>query len=195
MSQLRNTIFALLTLSTFLVMPAFAETGCKNGKFVGSYVTVIASPDVWGDGSNVNHTFLKQLTLTSDGNVSEQFTGAPDIMLSSGTVTTSIGNWQCRQDGTLVVTTINSVYVPTHDAALHGVLNVPVDLFLFLNSRNTYLFSVTDENTLTRIQARSRGYAAADDPTNPQGGILNPLNTDVVVYKRLVASDTDLLAP
>ena len=195
MSKLRNTLFALLALSTFLVMPAFAETGCKNGKVVGSYVSIIHSPDVWGDGSNVNHTFLNQLTLTSDGNVSEQFTGAPDIMLSSGTVTTSIGNWQCRQDGKLVVTTINSVYLRTNDAVLHGILNVPVDLFLFLNARNTYLFSVTDDNTLTRIQARSRGYAAADDPTDPQGGILNPLNTDVVVYKRLVGSDADLVAP
>ncbi len=195
MSKLKSTILALLGLLTFMVMPVFAETGCKNGKFVGSYVTVVSFPDVWGDGSNVSHKFIDQLTLTGDGNVSEEYTGAPDIMLSGGTITTSIGSWQCREDGMLVVTMINSVYLPTGTAPLHGFPNVKVDLLLFLNSRSTYLFSVTDENTLTRIQGRSRNYAPAEDPTDPQGGTLRPLSTDLVVYKRLLASDADLLAP
>lgn len=176
-------------------MPAFAQTGCKNIKFVGSYVSVVPSPDVWGDGSNVNHTFLNQLTLTTDGIASEQFSGSPDVILSGGTVTNGIGSWQCRQDGKLVVTIIDSIYFPTHDAALHGFAGVPTDLLLFANSRITYLFSVTDDNTLTRIQARRRLYAPADDPTNPQGGTLRPLDTTVAEYKRLAATDADLLAP
>ena|ERR1043166_5390112 len=115
-------------------------------------------------------------------------------MLSSGTGTPSVGSWQCRADGKLVVTIITAVYAPTHDA-LHGILNVPTDLFLLFHSRSTYLFSVPDDNTLTRIQARSRRYAPAEDPTDPNGGTLRPLNTTVVDYKRLVASDADLLAP
>jgi hypothetical protein len=116
-------------------------------------------------------------------------------MLSSGTGTPSVGSWQCRPDGQLVVTIITGVYAPTNDAAMHGILNVPTDLLLVFHSRSTYLFSVTDENTLTRIQARNRRYAPAEDPANPNGGTLRPLNTISISYKRLVASDADLLAP
>jgi len=95
----------------------------------------------------------------------------------------------------LVVNLITTVYLPTKDAALHGFPNVPTDLLLFLNLRTTYLFSVTDDNTVTRIQARNRRYAAVDDPTNPQGGTLGALDSSSVIYQRLVASDADLLAP
>jgi hypothetical protein len=116
-------------------------------------------------------------------------------MLSSGTGTTSVGSWQCRGDGQLVVTIITAVYAPTNDAAMHGILNVPTDLLLLFHSRSTYLFSVIDENTLTRIQARGRRYAPAQDPTDPNGGTLRPLNTATITYKRLVASDADLVAP
>ena len=116
-------------------------------------------------------------------------------MLSSGSSTPSVGSWQCRPDGKLVVTTITTLYAPTNDAAMHGILNVPTDLFLFFTARSTYLFSITDDVTLTRIQARVRRYAPAEDPTDPQRGTLRPLDTSVVEYKRLVASDADLLAP
>ncbi len=36
MSKLKKSLFALVALSVFMVMPAFAEVGCKNGQFVGS---------------------------------------------------------------------------------------------------------------------------------------------------------------
>ena len=71
----------------------------------------------------------------------------------------------------------------------------PVDLFLFEHVRSTSLFSVMDANTLTRTQFRRRVYDPTEDPTDPTGGVLGHLNTNVVVYKRLVASDADLLAP
>src|SRR5215467_6852341 len=149
MSKMKNTILALAVLLVCMVTPASAQVGCKNVKFVGSYVRSIPNPDVWGDGSGVAHTFVSQLNLNSDGTASEQQTGFPDIMLSSGTGTTSVGSWQCRGDGQLVVTIITAVYAPTNDAAMHGILNVPTDLLLFFHSRSTYLFSVIDENTLT----------------------------------------------
>jgi hypothetical protein len=98
----------------------------------------------------------------------------------------------------LVVTVIFAVYAPTTDAINHPATvpaPPPVDLLLLQHTRATYLFSVTNANTLTRIQARNRVYAAALDPSDPTGGILRPLRTAVVVYKRLVASDADLLAP
>ena len=195
MSKLKNTLFVFVALSAFMVTPALAQSGCKNGKFVGSYVRSMSVPDVWGDGSGIQHTYVYQLDLTSDGAVHEEVTGSPDIMLSSGSATPRVGSWQCRPDGQLVVTVISAIYATTNDAAMHGILNVPTDLLLFSHDRTTYLFSVTDENTLTRIQARIRRYAPAQDPTDPQGGTLRPLDTSVVEYKRLVASDADLLAP
>jgi hypothetical protein len=195
MSKTRTTLLALVVSSVCMATPAFADTGCKDRKFVGSYVRSVANPDVWGDGSGVSHTNVVQLTLNSDGTAYEQQTGFPDIVLSSGTGTPSVGSWQCRADGKLVVTVILSVYVPTSDAASHGFLNVPADLLLLFHSRSTYLFSVTDDNTITRIEARSRRYAPAEDPTDPNGGTLRPLNTSTVAYKRLAASDADLLVP
>jgi len=67
MSKLKNTLFVFVALSAFMVTPALAQSGCKNGKFVGSYVRSMSVPDVWGDGSGIQHTYVYQLDLTSDG--------------------------------------------------------------------------------------------------------------------------------
>lgn len=202
MFKLRNVMVALVAFTVFMVIPAFAQKsekskkeGCRNGDVVGSYTHATVFPDIWGDGSGVSHTYILQLNLHSDGTVYQEASGLPDVMLSQGSGTPLVGSWICRNDGKLVVTAINSAYVPTPDAPAHGFINVPVDLLLQFHFRTTYLFSVTDENTLTRIQARSRRYTPAQDPTDPNGGTLSPLNTNVVVWKRLVASDADLLAP
>jgi hypothetical protein len=200
MSNLRNVVVGFLALSLFTVIPAFPQgnAGCKNGKFIGSYTHVDTFPDIWGDGSNVEHQIIQQLNLHSDGTVTQENAGGPDIMLSAGLSTTLVGSWTCRRDGMLVVTVIFAIYAPTTDAINHPSTvpsPPPVDLFLLQHTRATYLFSVTGANTLTRIQARNRVYAAALDPTDPTGGVLRPLNTNVVVYTRLVASDADLLAP
>lgn len=202
MSKLRNVVVALSVLSVFLVIPAFPQghgnAGCKTGKFIGSYIHVDAFSDIWGDGSFVEHQLIQQLNLHSDGTVTNEFAGAPDTMLSFGLSTPSVGSWTCREDGRLVVTVIFAVYGPTTDAINHPSTvpaPPPVDLFLVQHTRATYLFSVTDANTLTRIRARNRRYNATQDPSDPAGGVLRPLNTDVVVFARLVASDADLLAP
>ncbi len=202
MKKLEKVVFAFVVLSLLIAVstPASAQglAGCKTGKFVGSYTSPSSTPDVWGDGSNISHTFVFQLNLHSDGTATQDFTGFPDIMLSSGSGTPFVGSWTCRPDGKLVVTMITTLYVPTTDAKNHPATvptPPPVDLFLAQSSRLTYLFAVTDDNTLTRIQARRRRYTAAQDPTDPTGGILGALNTTEVVYRRLVASDADLLAP
>ena len=199
MSKLRNVVVAFLALWVFTVLPAFPQgnAGCKNGKFIGSYTHLDTFPDIWGDGSNVEHQTIRQLTLHSDGTVTEESTAAPDIMLSGGTTSPRVGSWTCRKDGQLVVTLIFATYLPTADALNHPSIDPtpPVDILLLQHNRTTYLFSVTDANTLTRTQARTRRYAVTEDPSDPTGGVLRPLNTDVVVYKRLVASDADLLAP
>jgi hypothetical protein len=198
MSKLRNVVVASLALWVFTVLPAFPQgiATCKTGQFVGSYTHLDTFPDLWGDGTFVLNQTIRQLTLQSDGTVTEQSTAALDIMLSGGTISSRVGSWTCRNDGQLVVTVIWAVYLPTGDAASHSVVPTPpVDILLAQHTRATYLFSVTDANTLTRTQARNRVYDATQDPTDPAGGVLRPLNTNVVVYKRLVASDADLLAP
>jgi hypothetical protein len=199
MSKLRNIVLACLVLSVFMVMPAFPQgnAGCKNGKFIGSYTHLDTFPDLWGDGTFVLNQTIRQLTLHSDGTATEETTAAPDIMLSGGTTSSRVGSWTCRNDGQLVVTLIFAAYLPTADALNHPsiVPTPPVDILLFQHSRTTYLFSVTDANTLTRTQSRTRRYTATEDPTDPTGGVLQPLVTGPVVYTRLVASDADLLAP
>ena len=200
MSKLKSVLVAVVLLSVFMVIPAFPQgsAGCKTGKFIGSYTHVDDFPDIWGDGSNVEHQLIQQLNLHSDGTVTQENAGGPDIMLSFGLSTPSIGSWTCRNDGMLVVTQIFAIYFPTTDAINHPstVPNPPpVDLSLFQHTRVTSLYSVADANTLTRVQVRNRRYTAAQDPTDPNGGVLRPLNTSVVVWKRVVASDADLLAP
>jgi hypothetical protein len=136
--------------------------------------------------------------LHADGIATQEFTGSPDVMLSGGEGTPFVGSWTCRKDGKLVVTMLTALYGTTTDAINHPTTvpdPPPVDLFLAANSRVTYLFTVTDDNTLTRIQSRRRGYPPAADPTDPTGGTLGPLNTTEVVYNRVVASDADLLLP
>lgn len=200
MSKSRMAVFALIVLSllTIVTVPAKADAGCKNGKFVGSYTLSSTFPDLWGDGTNVVHNFVLQLNLHSDGTATEEFSGFPDVMLSFGTGTEFVGSWACRKDGKLIVTMISTVYVPTTDAINHPSTvpsPPPVDLFLQSSSRDTFLFAVTDDNTLTRVQFRRRAYLPTEDPADPAAGTLGPLNTTQVVYKRLVASDADLLAP
>jgi hypothetical protein len=119
-------------------------------------------------------------------------------MLTGGGVTPFVGSWRCRRDGKLVVTLLDAVYGTTTDAVNHPTTvpnPPPVDLFLISNQRFTYLFNVNDDNSITRIQFRKRVYLPSEDPSNPAGGTLSPLNSNEVVYKRVVASDADLLAP
>ena len=200
MLKLKNVMLALFALSAFMVMPAFAQNaGCKNSKFIGSYtLTDTSLSDLWGDGTNVSHTVIFQLNLHSDGTADQYWTGFPDIMLSGGSGSAWIGSWKCRDDGVLVVTTIHANYVPTTDAKNHPTTvpkPPPVDLILDSHVRSTWLFSVTDADTLTRTQSRNRVYGVTEDPSDPNGGTLRNLNNNQFIYKRLVASDADLFLP
>ena len=191
MSKLKSVMLSLVAL-VFMVIPAFADAGCKNGKFVGSYTRPQTLNDIWGDSTGVNHTVLFQLNLQSDGTAFQYWTAFPELMLNGGTGTPYVGSWKCRDDGKLVVTLINAGYTSTTDT--HGNPSL-VDLLLLFHQRVTYLFTVTDGDTLTRTQARARRYSVTEDPSDSTAGTLRPLDTTVVVYKRLVASDADLLAP
>ena len=195
----RNIFFVFVVLSLFMVTPAFPQgpAGCRSGSFVGSYTSLATITDLC-DGSNVLQQTVVQLTLHSDGTARQEATGFPVLMLSFGMASSQVGSWTCRSDGKLVVTLLFAFLVPTTDAINHPstVPNPPpVDLLIFRHTRITFLISVTDANTLTITQTRRRHYLPTQDPTDPNGGFLGPLETDQVVYKRVVASDADLLAP
>jgi len=200
MSKLKSVLVAVAFLS-FMVTPAFSDVigGCKTGLFVGTYTILGTIPDIWGDGTNVLNQTISQLTLHGDRTVSLEDTSARVLMLSLGTFSQLTGSWTCRGDGKLIVTLIWANYFPTTDAINHPstVPNPPpVDLVVGNHVRQTLLFSVTTLNTLTLNQFRSRVYDQTQDPTDPTGGTLRVLHTNVgAVYKRLVASDADLLAP
>jgi len=92
----------------------------------------------------------------------------------------------------LLVTLLSASYAPfAVDANLGNV----ADIALSSHTRSTYIFDITDNNTLTRLKLRSRTYTTDQDPTDPNGGTLGSLNTTQVLYKRLVASAADLTAP
>ena len=183
--MLRKILLALIIL--FVASPAFAGGKCVKENFVGSYTSVQLNRDVFGDGS-VLHTYVLQLTLQSDGTAHLFFTGFPDYAMTAGTGTPNIGSWKCRADDKLIVNVIHPFYLPT-------VVDGVNDLSLSRHFRDTFLFTITDDDTLTQTEFRRRRYTATQDPTDPNGGTLSPLNTAVVVFKRLIASDADLLVP
>ena len=183
----RQIVPAFVVLFVFVATPAYAGDKCKSGSFVGSYTSAQLNRDVFGDGS-VLHSYVSQLTLHSDGTAKLFFTGFPDYTMTLGTGTANVGSWACRADDKLVVNLIHPLYLPT---TVDGVN----DVALARNFRDTYLFTITDDDTLTRTQFRRRRYTPTEDPTDPAAGTLLPLNTTAVVFKRLIASDADLLAP
>ena len=183
-------LLIVMTLSFFVAAPAMAggTTGCRNGHFLGSYISSPNPPtDLFGDGS-VIHTFVYELTLNSDGTATQYWTGLPDYISTLGTASPWIGSWKCRSDGKLVVSMLLAGFVPVGP----GVNNPTNDISLAYHSRWTYLFSVDDDETLTRTQLRTRTYGPADDPSVLTGGVLSGLNTSTAQYKRVVASDADL---
>jgi len=190
----KKMALALAALTIFMVVPTLAgpATGCNKIKFVGSYTRPMLNLDVLGDGT-VMHSYLFQLNLHSDGVATQNWTGFPDYIINGGTGTPWTGSWTCRADGKLVVTVITGSFFPV---AGNTYPSAPLnDIELVSHSRTTYLFSVDDANTLTRLQARTRTYGPNDDPTNAAGGQLGNLITDTYTYTRLVATDADLVAP
>jgi len=171
---------------------AAPKTGCKKFNFIGTFLAP-SEADVFEDG-NI-HKFAFQLTFSSDGTVNQFWTGLPDYIINAGTGSPQIGSWTCRDDGKLVMVWLQASYLPVTPAQ-YPVLTSK-DVRLLSHSRTTYLFSVDSDNTLTRIQSRTRRYTPMQDPTDPAGGTLLAVPDPQVIttYTRLTASDADLLAP
>ena len=189
----QKMIIVFVALVVFTVVPAMADqTGCKKINFTGSYLTPDLNRDVFFDGS-VFHSLVFQLTLNSDGTANQYWTGLPDYLINLGTGSPQIGSWTCRNDGKLVVILIQGTYFPVQPGSNPNITTPDVELSRHF--RTTYLFSVDDVNTLTKIQSRTRRYTPAEDPTDPAVGTLAATNNTAVVYKRLTATDADLLLP
>jgi hypothetical protein len=187
--MLKSAILAATLLAVFFAVPTLAGD-CNNDKFPGTYTRVDAPTDVLGDG--VLHQYVYQLVLNSDGSAIQYWTGLPDYQTSAGTGSINIGSWKCRNDGKLVVSLLAATYEPVAADPNVGIVD---DVRLLRHTVTTLLLKVNNPNTLTRIQARNRNYAAGDDPTDSAGGTLSALTTTQVTYKRFVASDADLTAP
>jgi hypothetical protein len=190
----RKTLVAASAIVMLMSVCALAnpKTGCQKFNFNGSFLLPNPNVDVFSDGTVV-HSLAFQLTIHSDGTANQYWTGLPDFILNAGTGSPQIGSWTCRSDGKLIVNLIQGSYFPI--APGEYPLPVTPDVELISHSRTTYLFSVDDENTLTRIQSRTRSYQPNEDPTDPNGGHLLALRVTTATYKRLVATDTDLTAP
>jgi hypothetical protein len=123
----------------------------------------------------------------------QNWTGFLDYAINTGAGSLYFGSWTCRADGKLVVTLISAGYVPVASGSNPEVTSQ--DISLAFHSRTTYLYSVDDTNTLTRIAARTRSYTPDQDPSDPAGVSLGTISNATVVFKRLVATDDDLLVP
>ncbi len=164
------------------------EIGCDR-TIAGSFIYVGPSIDVLGNGTF--HRAALQLTLNSDGTATRYFTGGLDFPLSGGISESEFGSWKCRDDGKLVIVLIGEDYLPT--TATNG--HAPLDLALAGYWRSTSLFSVTSRSVITMIESRLRTYGPNDDPSDPAGGVLGALKTKVNIYARVIATDSDLMAP
>jgi hypothetical protein len=187
-NMFRSLTIALFAMLIFTVGTVYADSGCRNGRFVGSYVSPNLDVDLFGDGS-VIHSFVFQLNLHSDGTADQYWTGLPDYIINLGTGSPWIGSWTCRQDGKLVVTMVRGSYLPVDPSPP----NAPnPDISLTNHVRNTYLFNIDSVNTITRIQGRARVYGVHENPADPTAGTLGDISNTHVEYTRLSASDADL---
>jgi len=191
--MLNKTLLGIAVLAILMAAQAFAApaTGCNKFKFAGSYIRPLPAAPLGQTGPQ--HQAIMQLNINADGTAIQNWTGFLDYAINTGAGSPYMGSWTCRADGKLIVTLITAGYAPV--AADSNPQLTAQDISLDFHSRTTYLYSVDDANTLTRISARSRIYTSEQDPTDPAGGSLGPLSSATIVFKRLIATDDDLLIP
>ena len=179
------TIFALTSV------PASAQIACKKANVPGTYTLVETIQMTAPPRAPEFHKAVTQLTLHADGNVTSFWTGGPNNMINSGSVSDRVGAWVCRADGKLVVTTIWATYgaIPPFWFADD---QPAYDITLASHYRTTQLFTINTADTMTLTHSRSRFYGTDQDPSDAAGGILLTLRTPNAPFKRVIASDADL---
>ncbi len=173
-------MFALFVflISPIVVAKEGVKTVCKADEVVGSYV-------------NFEEPYLFQLTLGT-GSIANLYTTLfPDFMITFGTQSPFIGSWECRKDGTLLVTFLMGNYAHADSNPYTGA---PIsDISLASHDRATYLFNVESIDSLRLIQSALRRYSLTQDPTDAGDGSFLFENAEDLLYKRLIPSNADLL--
>lgn len=188
----KKMLITMVALSIFMVIPAVAqgnEPKCKEKDVIGSYASIRQFPDLFGNGTNVERTWLLTLNLNRDGTAYQYHTAWPDFHLL-GLATPQVGSWKCRADGKIVVTVLNGFYAPVTFNPGTGLPTEDIELRLHL--RITFLLIVEDIDNLKRVQFVRRRYNMTEDPTDPAAGTLDPVSFLERFYKRIKASDADL---
>ena len=148
----KSTLAALVAL-LILSSTAPAAPRCTPFTVAGSYVRQIVP-------------YIDQLTLSIDGRAYLFNSAAFDLILL-GTGTPGIGSWTCLEDGTVLVTTISSVYFqnsPFGDIPQPGQ---PLDIYIANNNRFTQKLSVVDRDTLRQTHGIPTNIPLSDDPLGP----------------------------
>ncbi|MGH9820263.1 MAG: hypothetical protein ACRD43_08845 [Pyrinomonadaceae bacterium] len=188
--MLKKIMMLAAALTVFTVIPAFADQNCSTGNFVGTYTRATGVTDPVGDG--VLHNAIFQITFHADGTATQYWTGLPDYMINTGSGSINIGAWKCKNNGNVIATFLSATYSPV---PANDVLGTVADISLTSHVSTTYVFTITDNNTLTRTKAASTSFAPELDPTDPANASLGSpsrLNDKPFVYKRLVASNYDI---
>ena len=177
-STLAASIALLILSSTVLAAPK-----CTPFTVAGSYVRQ-TSPDI------------DQLKLGLDGTVYSYSSGAFDLILL-GTTIPGIGSWTCLNDGSVLVTTIQSAYVQNSIFGDVPQPGLPLDINLSVNLRITSKLSVLNGNTLQEVDRIVTRVPLTDDPFGPgvRGGsscMPSGKPCTPAPYRRITAQLTDI---
>src|SRR5262249_44179699 len=138
-------VFTSLSLLLILSSTAFAAPTCNPFTVAGSYVrqNVGALP---GNGV-ARSPYIDQLTLSIDG-TAHWFNSASFDIILQGAFIPEVGSWTCLADGTVLVTTIGTLYLQNSPSGDVPQTGQPLDINIFVNHRLTQKLTVVDRDTL-----------------------------------------------
>jgi len=147
-SRLTGLVVLLMLSSMALATPM-----CNPITVTGSYVQQI-------------QPYISQLRLCIDGTAYWFNSSSFDFILM-GAFTPQIGSWTCLEDGTVLVTTIGSVYFQNSPFGDVPQMGQPLDINIAENIRITQKLSVVDRDTLRVTHSISTHIPVSNDPFGP----------------------------
>jgi hypothetical protein len=187
----RNTLAALVGL-LILSSTALAAPGCNPFTVAGSYVR----QNVGAFNGVESSPYIDQLTLNIDGTAYWFNSGSFDYILL-GAFIPETGSWTCLPDGTVLVTTIGSIYFQNSPSGDVPQTGQPLDINIASNHRFTQKLSVVDHDTLQPTVMIGTHIPLANDPFGPGTvgrGSCKPSGTpcNPAPYKRIKPLLTDI---
>ena len=137
--QLAALIVLLILASTAMALP------CNPFTVPGSYYRQGAAG------------YMDQLTLSIDGTAYWYQSSAFDFFVTAGSFIPQVGSWTCLLDGSVLVTTVGSDFLP----------NGGGDLRIANNNRFTQKLTVVNSDTLLPTHRTSTITPLANDPLGP----------------------------